>query len=85
MITLARLNGKSFILNADFIETLEATPDTVVTLTNSKKMIVKDSVDEVVRKTIEYKQRCHQTFTVVTSTESPRTKDVLNLQSGKVV
>ena len=40
MIALKRLNGKSFVLNADLIESIESTPDTVVKLTNGKTLVV---------------------------------------------
>jgi flagellar protein FlbD len=65
MIVLHRLNKEEFILNADYIETLEATPDTVVTLTNGKKLMVKNSVEDIVKQVINYKQLCHQTIQVV--------------------
>jgi len=65
MITLQRLNKETFVLNADFIETLEATPDTVVTLTNGKKLMVKNSVEDVVKQVIAYKQMCHQSIRVI--------------------
>jgi flagellar protein FlbD len=58
MITLHRLNGKEFTLNADAIKFVEATPDTVITLvTNDEKFMVKESVDEVIQRTIEYKRK----------------------------
>ena len=60
MIALRRINGQEFVLNCDIIETLEATPDTVITLTNGKKMIVQNDLEEIVRKTIKYKQLCSQ-------------------------
>ena len=47
MIKVTRLNGKEYILNAELIETVEETPDTVITLTNGKKIIVKESRQEV--------------------------------------
>ncbi len=65
MIALKRLNGQEFVLNADLIETLEVTPDTVITLTNGKKIIVRNSLEEIVRKTIKYKQLCNQGPVVV--------------------
>ena len=54
MIRVTRLNGREFVVNADMIQFLEETPDTVVTLTNHEKIVVKESVDEVVRRVIEY-------------------------------
>lgn len=56
MIEVSRINGKKVIINSELIETVESTPDTVITLTNGKKMVVKDTTDEIIRKVIEYKQ-----------------------------
>ncbi|WP_226665686.1 flagellar FlbD family protein [Metabacillus litoralis] len=50
MIQLTRLNGKSFSLNALFIEVVESFPDTTITLTNSHKYVVKESEQEVCKK-----------------------------------
>jgi len=57
MIEVTRLNNKSFIVNCEWIETVEATPDTVITLTNGKKFVVAESVEDVIRKVVEYKQK----------------------------
>ena len=65
MITLRRFNGQEFILNADLIETLEATPDTLVTLSNGKKIMVKNTLEDIVRNTIKYKQLCNTTVQIV--------------------
>lgn len=48
------------MINASQIETVEATPDTVITLINDKKIIVKESVDEVRNSVIEYHQTIFQ-------------------------
>ena len=50
IITLHKLNDETFILNAYHIETIEQRPDTVITLTNDRKYIVKESPDDVIRK-----------------------------------
>ncbi|MBN2079396.1 MAG: flagellar FlbD family protein [Spirochaetes bacterium] len=57
MIVLHKLNGAEFMLNDRHIETLEETPDTVITLTNDKKYIVKEPADEIIEKMIEYRHR----------------------------
>jgi flagellar protein FlbD len=57
MIEVTRLNKKEFVLNCDWIETVEATPDTVITLTNGKKYVVSESVDDIMKKVVEYKQK----------------------------
>ncbi len=54
MITLHRLNGAEFILNDHHIETIEATPDSVVTLVNERKYIVKESTAEIISKIKDY-------------------------------
>ena len=57
MITLTHMNGKVFVLNAEVIETVEETPDTVITLINGKKLVVKENVEEIVNRVIEYKRK----------------------------
>ncbi|MBU5677421.1 flagellar FlbD family protein [Alkaliphilus sp. MSJ-5] len=59
MIYLKRMNNKEFVLNVDLIETIEETPDTVITLTNGHKMIVIESANEVIQKIIEYKRNIY--------------------------
>ena len=55
MITLHRFNsGKEFVLNADQIKMIEQTPDTLITLMNSEKILVEDSMDDVLSKTIHF-------------------------------
>lgn len=56
MITLTRLNGKRFVLNAELIRTVEANPDTTITLINGDHFIVKEPMDKVVNLAIEYGQ-----------------------------
>ncbi|WP_044022866.1 flagellar FlbD family protein [Bacillus sp. SG-1] len=54
MIQLTKLNGKSFSLNCLYIESAEAFPDTTITLTNGKKIVVRESVKEVEDKTVSF-------------------------------
>ncbi|WP_110953265.1 flagellar FlbD family protein [Anaerosinus massiliensis] len=59
MIKLTKFNSGEqgeFILNAEIIETIEQTPDTVVTLTNGKKIIIEEKMEEVVRRVMTYKR-----------------------------
>lgn len=67
MILLSRLNGKSFILNEELIEYMESTPDTIITLTNGKKYVVSDGIDEVIAKIVEYRK---QLYTLVLADSS---------------
>jgi flagellar protein FlbD len=59
MIRLTRLNHTSFVLNADLIEHVEDTPDTVITLFTGQILRVRESSDEVVRRTVEYRRAIH--------------------------
>ncbi|WP_282171632.1 flagellar FlbD family protein [Cytobacillus firmus] len=56
MIKVSRLNGKTFVLNALYIETVESFPDTTITLTNGKKYVVKESEDRVMHSILEFYQ-----------------------------
>ncbi len=57
MIRVTGMNNKEFVLNADHIEKLEEIPETVITLINGKKYLVLETVEEVVSKTIAYKNK----------------------------
>ena len=61
MIILKTLRGEEFILNCDLIETISENPDTTMLLTNGKMYIVRESMQEVINKTIQYRQRINQT------------------------
>ena len=58
MIKLTRINRSSLILNSDLIEHVQATPDTVITLTNGHNYLVLESPDTVVERIVEYRRRC---------------------------
>ena len=57
MIKLTRLNGTTFVLNCELIETAEETPDTVISTINGKKYVVTETIVVVIEKMIEYKRR----------------------------
>ena len=57
MINVSRLDGSVFIVNAELIELVEGTPDTVLTLTTGAKFIVRESSAEVVDRVIAYRRR----------------------------
>ncbi|MDR1650875.1 MAG: flagellar FlbD family protein [Synergistaceae bacterium] len=48
MIELTKLKGSKFALNSDHIETMEETPDTVITLMNGHKYVVRERVGEII-------------------------------------
>ena len=56
MIEVTRFNGGVFLLNSDQIETVEATPDTVITLTNGHRYVEKESPEEVLRRVAAFRR-----------------------------
>jgi flagellar protein FlbD len=54
MIAVTRLNNRRMVLNAELIKSMEETPDTMITLINGDHIMVRESMDEVVRRAIEY-------------------------------
>ncbi len=56
MIRLTRLDGQPFVLNADIIRFVDARPDTFVTLNNGDRIVVRESMDEVVRLCVDYQR-----------------------------
>jgi flagellar protein FlbD len=54
MIKLTRLNGSVYVLNSSLIETVEATPDTIITTVDGRKYVCKESVDEIIEKIIQF-------------------------------
>lgn len=57
MISIKRLNNKELWLNPHLIETIEATPDTVITLTTGKRLVVIETVPVVIEKIIQYRRK----------------------------
>lgn len=62
MIKLTRLNNTLIVVNSELIEFVEAIPDTMLTLTTGQKIIVRESVDEVIENVREYKRSLFSKF-----------------------
>ncbi len=56
MIFLTRLNRSPFVVNSDLIEHIEVTPDTVIALTTGEKILVCESAEEVVARTVRFRR-----------------------------
>ena len=56
MIKLTRLNGDEFVLNSELIRFVESRPDTFITLSNNDRFMVRESVEEVVKRSIAFSQ-----------------------------
>ena len=54
MISTTRLNGKPIVINSELIRTVEENPDTTITLINGDRIIVRDSMKDIVSKVIDY-------------------------------
>jgi flagellar protein FlbD len=54
MIALTKLNNQAFVVNAELIKFIEATPDTLVTLTTGERILVKESQNEVIQRAVQY-------------------------------
>ncbi len=60
MVHLTRLDGTHFVLNADLVERIESTPDTVVFLTTGHHFVVREGVDAIVDEIIRFRRRIAQ-------------------------
>ncbi|MEA4889086.1 MAG: flagellar FlbD family protein [Clostridiaceae bacterium] len=58
MIQLTRLNHQTFYINSDLIETIETTPDTVISMTTGRRLLVIESADEILQKIIQFRVLC---------------------------
>ena len=60
MIKVRRLNQSELVVNAEMIEFVEATPDSIVSMISGKKIVVAESVDEIIERVVEYRKKCNQ-------------------------
>jgi flagellar protein FlbD len=65
VIRVTKLNGVQVYVNAEFVETVAATPDTVITLTNGSRIIVSEPVEQVVSEIIRYRRRVNRRAVIV--------------------
>ena len=82
MIHLTKLNGSEYVLNDDLIESLESTPDTTITLVSGQKMNVKEPVDEVVSRVVDFR-RLVMLGPVVKERSLPDSNDPISSTDGE--
>lgn len=58
MIQLTRINGTELLVNEQFIEIAEQTPDTVITMQNGHRYLVRESIEEIIGKSVQYSREC---------------------------
>lgn len=56
MVRLTKINGREFVLNSDLIKFIEETPDTIITLRDQDRVIVRESADEIIRRVIDFRR-----------------------------
>jgi flagellar protein FlbD len=56
MVQVTRLDGTALVLNAELIESIESVPETMITLSNHKKVAVQESVSDVVERVMDYQR-----------------------------
>ena len=64
MIELTRFNGNSFAINSELILYADETPDTILTLTTGEKLMVRESLAEVIDRIVEYRKRIYERLPV---------------------
>jgi len=69
MILLHKLNNSEIMINAELIETIESSPDTVINLVTGNRFIVKENKEEVMEKIIEYKKKVYSHRSVINPIE----------------
>jgi flagellar protein FlbD len=57
MIRLTRFDGSKFVVNCDIIQYIEATPDTIISLVTRDKIMVRESVEQVIEEVVNFKRR----------------------------
>ncbi len=57
MIKVTKLNGSELVINADLIEFIEITPDTLISLTTGRKIMVQEDPDEIIARTVAYRNQ----------------------------
>jgi flagellar protein FlbD len=75
MIKVTLINDTAIALNSDLIEVIEATPDTIISLTTGKKMIVRESVDDVIDRIIGFRRRIGITVREIPSVDESGSDD----------
>ncbi len=60
MIFVTRLDGHAMLVNQDLISMAEATPDTVLTFTTGSKLMVKERLEDIAERVIDWEQKVHQ-------------------------
>lgn len=69
VIRVTRFDGTELMISAELVELMEAVPDTVITLTTGRKLVVREDVDEVARRIKEYRRAVYSSWSDGVDTE----------------
>ena len=83
MIQLTRLNSQPLVVNSDLIKFVERAPDTVLTLLNGEKIVVRETVDAVLQKIIEFRKSILAGMPVDSPSASPANANFLGTAGEK--
>jgi flagellar protein FlbD len=72
MIAVTRFDGSEFLINSDLIETVEATPDTVITFAHDKKVVVRETPDDIVNRIVAFRRRIYTDPSALVSSPADR-------------
>jgi len=75
MIQVTRLDHNPMVVNAELIATVESTPDTMLTLSNGHQFLVRETVDDVVARVVDYRRQVNCVLKVVSVTDESDTKE----------
>jgi flagellar protein FlbD len=82
MIQLTRLNNSPLIVNSDLVKFVEQSPDTVITLVNGEKILVREKADEVLHRIVEFRRSILQGIVPIT-THIPAMASLPDRESAK--
>jgi len=60
MVSITRLSDQPLVINCDLIECMESTPDTTITMTTGRKILAKESIDDIINQIISYKRETYR-------------------------
>ena len=62
MILLTKINDVSITINSDLIQYIEETPDTIITMANSEKVVVRERMTEIIDRVVQYRRSINNMF-----------------------
>ena len=83
MIRLTRLNNRALMLNSDLIKFVEQSPDTLITLVTAEKIVVRESVEQILAQIIEFRRSVLQGLSIAWDSSSLHTQLPERSESGK--